>query len=279
MPGVVRTSNSALKKDPPEIIGLVPAAGKASRLSPLPFSKELYPVTLFPEAAGEEPKPKGVCLHLLRGMQRAGAGKVFIVIRKGKWDIPGYLGDGEHLNLHIAYLMMGVPDGVPYTLDQAFPFSKDAIVTFGFPDIIFQPKDAFSQLLARQSERNSDMVLGLFTADNPRDVDMVDIHPDGRVRDIQIKPMETRLRYTWLMAVWTPVFSSFMHDFVRTGWNGTTEGTEMSRFGQAGELFMGTIIQSAVDRDLRIDSVVFENGKYLDMGSPESIAKAMRFHL
>ncbi len=44
-----------------EIIGLIPAAGQATRLAPLPCSKELYPIGL--ERGGA--RPKVVCEYLL----------------------------------------------------------------------------------------------------------------------------------------------------------------------------------------------------------------------
>lgn len=196
------------------VVGLVPAGGKASRLSPLPFSKELYPVGFRSVDESGAMRPKVVCHYLLERMSFAAITKAYMIIRKGKWDLPGYLMDGKMLNMHLAYLMMDLPFGVPYTLDQAYPFVRDDVVAFGFPDIIFQPNDAFVRLLARQTESDADMVLGLFTADHPHKVDMVDQEADGRICGIQIKPDCTDLHYTWLIAVWTPNFTHFMHEYV-----------------------------------------------------------------
>ena len=64
------------------------------------------------------------------------------------------------MNMQLAYLMMHLLFGVPYTLDQAYSFVQDALVAIGFPDIIFQPDDAFVRLLARQAATNADVVLG-----------------------------------------------------------------------------------------------------------------------
>ena len=196
------------------IVGLVPAGGTGARLSPLPCSKELYPVGFRSVDESGTLRPKVVCHYLLERMRLAAITKAYMIIREGKWDIPGYLKDGKMLNMHLAYLMMDLPFGVPYTLDQAYPFVQDAVVAFGFPDIIFQPDDAFVRLLARQSESNADIVLGLFNASRPHKVDMVDLEPDGRICGIQIKPTRTDLRYTWLIAVWTPNFTRFMHEYV-----------------------------------------------------------------
>ena len=68
------------------------------------------------------------------------------------------------LDMHLSYLLMELPFGVPFTLDEAHHFVKNMIVVFGFPDIIFQPDNAFIQLLARQAATNADIVLGIFPA-------------------------------------------------------------------------------------------------------------------
>jgi glucose-1-phosphate thymidylyltransferase len=41
------------------------------------------------------------------------------------------------------------------------------------------------------------------------------------------------------------------------------------------ELFVGDVIQSAFENDIQVDSVVFKNGDYLDIGTPEDIVKAV----
>ena len=148
-----------------DIFGLIPAAGRATRLSPLPCSKELYPIGFRRIDEDGSLRPKVVCHYLLEKMQTAGIRNVYIVLREGKWDIPSYFGNGTMLDMRIAYLMMHLPFGVPYTLDQAYPFVKNAIVATGFPDIIFNHDRAFEKLLNRQADTNADVVLGLFSTD------------------------------------------------------------------------------------------------------------------
>ena len=43
---------------------------------------------------------------------------------------------------------------------------------------------------------------------------MVDIDPEGKIRNIVIKPQLTELSLTWGVAVWTPIFTKFMHRYV-----------------------------------------------------------------
>jgi glucose-1-phosphate thymidylyltransferase len=250
-----------------EVIGLIPAAGRAKRISPLPCSKELYPVGIWRSPSEKEGRPKVVCHYLLEKMRAAGINRAYIVLRQGKWDIPAYLGDGELLNMQLAYLMMGLPYGVPYTLDQAYPFVQNHLVAFGFPDILFQPDDAFVQLLAKKVASNPDIMLGLFPADSPQKVDMVNLDENGRVRQIEIKPRQTQLRFTWGIAVWTPVFTAFMHEHL-AGLKGPTTSEP--------ELSMGHVIDAAVSSDLKVGGIIVSSDPYLDIGTPENLLKAIR---
>lgn len=170
------------------IVGLIPAAGQASRIAPLPCSKELFPIG-FRDVKGKRGRDVKVVSHyVLEKLSAAGVRRAYIVLREGKWDIPKYFGDGSALEMHLACLTMGVPDGPPYTLNQACPFIEQSFVAFGFPDILFRPDDAFVQLFARQGATRADLVLRLFQAHNSCEMDMVETAPIGVVRSIQIKP-------------------------------------------------------------------------------------------
>jgi glucose-1-phosphate thymidylyltransferase len=169
-----------------------------------------------------------------------------------------------------------LPFGAPYTVDQAYPFVQDSLVALGFPDVIFQPDDAFVQLLARQAATNADIVLGLFPAHQPQKCDMVDVDNEGRVSRIVIKPLETHLRYTWMIAVWTPVFTHFMHDYVTAIQKENEQDGAGSNMPEQPELFVGDVIQAAIHNDLRVETVLFPDGTYLDIGTPDNLVKAVR---
>jgi glucose-1-phosphate thymidylyltransferase len=248
-----------------EIIGLIPAAGQATRIAPLPCSKEIYPVGLRSEAGGV--RPKVVCHDLLENMARAGIRKVYVVLRTGKWDIPAYLGDGSAFHLHLAYLMMRLPFGPPYSLDQAYPFVLHNLVALGFPDILCEPDDAFVHLLAHQTKTGADIVLGLFPTDQPETCDMVATDHAGRATQIFIKPSSTDLQYTWLIAVWTPAFTQFLHDHLAAAMTLVEAGTLPQR-----ETHVGDVIQAAIEAGLHVNTVLFRNGWYLDIGTPEGLA-------
>lgn len=160
-----------------EIIGLIPAAGKAERISPLLCSKELYPIGFRFVGQGKSMRPKVVSHFLLDKMRKANILKSYIIIRDGKWDIPAYFGNGKMVDMDLAYLLMDLPFGVPFTLDQGYPFVHHAKVAFGFPDIIFEPDDAFVKLIEKQESsgaegrlfgpagQDGDIIPGIFHGD------------------------------------------------------------------------------------------------------------------
>ena len=254
-----------------EVIGLVPAAGLGHRISPLPCSKELYPVGFRQIDEKGTLSPKVVSHYLLEKMKLAGVSKAFVVLRDGKWDIPKYFGNGGILDMNLAYLMMGLPYGAPYTADQAYPFLQNSLVAFGFPDILFGPDDAYSHLLKRQTVTHADIVLGVFLADRPDTMDMVDVDEDGGVRSLVIKPSRTTLRYAWILAVWTPVFTRYQHEFLKKH----LQEVVVSGRVQQGELAVGHVIQAAIQDGVRGQAVIFSDHRYLDIGTSGNLFKAV----
>ncbi len=270
------TNRNRDKKDHQEVIGLIPAGGRATRIAPLPCSKELYPIGFRQVEKDGSLRPKVICHYLLEKMRLAGITKTYIVLRDGKWDIPAYLGNGKILNMSIAYLMMDLPFGAPYTLDQAYPFVQDAIVALGFPDILFQPDDAFVQLLERQAETNADIVLGLFPTDQPQKWDMIDLDENERIRRFVIKPCKTHLRYTWTIAVWTPVFTHFMHKYLATLQEVSERDNSGINASEQRELFVGDVMQAAITSNLRVQGVLFPDDTCTDIGTPDDLFKVIR---
>jgi glucose-1-phosphate thymidylyltransferase len=245
-----------------EVIGLIPAAGRAERLGPLPCSKELLPVGFRETPQG--PAPKVACHYLLERFRAAGIRRVYMVLHESKWDVPRYLGTGEIADVALAYLAIPGSRSVPETLDRACPFVAGSLVALGFPDVLFQPEDAYARLIERQAATGADLVLGLFPATRCQTTDMVDLGPDGRVRGIEIRPATTALRYNWLIAVWGPAFTRHLHEAVR------------SAPASERELQIGAVVQSAVEAGLHVAGVEFPEGSYRDIGTPEELAAAMR---
>lgn len=261
-----------------DLVGVIPAAGTASRLGRLPCSKELLPFGFHKDGIGKRLQPKSVSQYLLERMQLADVSKVYIILRKGKWDIPNYFGDGALLNINIAYLLMDLPFGVPFTVDQAYPYIKDSIIVFGFPDIIFEPEDAYRPLLSVLNASDADIVLGLFEATQPSQEDMVHLNRLGRVEAIEIKPSVTNLKYTWSIAVWTPRFTDFLHDFVMNLKTKLERNDSYKSSFKKNEWFLGDVIKAAIQKKMHLKGVQIPKGRYLDIGTPDNLVRAVRDH-
>jgi glucose-1-phosphate thymidylyltransferase len=241
---------------------LIPAAGYATRLGPLPCSKEVLSVGTYDAPDG--PKPKAIMHYLLEKFRRAGITEACVVLREGKWDIPAYFQDGAIVDMRLAYLAVPPTAGPPYTLDYAYPFVRDAIVALGFPDILFEPNDAYVKLLEHRTRTNADVALGLFPSDRPDTADVVAVGADGRIERILIKPEHTTLRQTWGIAVWTPAFTEFLHRRL----------LPRTALIEPTELHVGNVIQAAIDAGMRIEGLTLSDQPFLDIGVPEQLARA-----
>lgn len=253
-----------------KLIGIIPAAGHASRISPIPCSKEIFPIG-FQNREGET-EIRVAASALLESFHEAMVDQVYMIIRKGKWDIPQYLGTGIDTECSLAYLVTDPTKGTHYTIDLAYRFVKDHIVLLGFPDILFKPQNAFTFLLEKLQKTGADIVLGLFEATNPQGADMLEIDPEGRLIKIDIKPEETSLKYTWIIAVWTPAFSEYLHEFVCTI-EGSSSENNMS--ASEGEVFIGDVIRHALKDGLDIETVLFPEGEYTDIGTVPDLKQAL----
>lgn len=258
----------SMKDNTHNIVGIIPAAGNASRISPIPCSKEIFPVGF--EGSGEQ-QIKVAASYLLESFSEAGTDQIYMVTRKGKWDILQFLGTGLQPDYTLSYIVTDPTPGTHYTIDLTYRFVRDKMVLLGFPDILFTPKNAFVQLLNKQKQTAADVVLGLFKATNHRKADMVDFDDQGRIRNIVIKPEQTSLIYTWTIAVWTPVFSNYLHKIVTDMDIGKSPVS-----GQNEEIFIGDIIQAAIQQGMNVESVLFPDGKFLDIGTVPDLKRVLQ---
>jgi glucose-1-phosphate thymidylyltransferase len=250
----------------PDTVGLIPAAGLAKRAGQLPCSKELFPIWI--EDNQKTIRPVAACEILLTNMRLSGISRAHVILRKGKWDIPAYLGPGDSLGLSLSYFIMGLSFGVPYTLDQTYAHIRDSRIALGFPDILFDEAEAYRACLTRQSEQGADVVLGAFPADQPSQMDMIDVANGGAVRRILVKPARSSLELAWAIAVWTSSFTEFLHSFL---------ARHRPRAEAAPELFIGDVIQGAIDRGMKVDAVCVSEKPFLDIGTPEGLLRSLSF--
>jgi glucose-1-phosphate thymidylyltransferase len=248
-----------------EAVGLIPAAGIGSRLGKLPFSKEITP--LYSETGLTV-----VSENLIRYFRKGGIEQLYFIIRKGKWDIPEFYGDGSMHGVHIGYLLMNLPFGTPFTISQALPFIGDKPVALGFPDILFEPEDAFAHLKKKFDEAAADLVLGIVPSVHYLRSDMIEFDMHGRMADLVIKQNRPDLKYSWFIAFWTPSFSRFLMKELEMILSKDPEG-RIAENGKMREIYMGDIFRAAIRSGMKTDYLLFPEGSYTDMGTREELKK------
>lgn len=165
-----------------DIVGVVPAAGHATRLQPLEGSKEVLPV-------GGKP----VMDYLVERMRKGGCTRLRVVTRADKTDVIAH-----SLELD-AELVLAEPASVSESLSAGMQgLAPDHIVLIGFPDTIWEPQDAY-QVLVRAVKDGCDAALGLFRirASDLSRSDVVTLDDGGRVVAVDVKPARPSADWVW----------------------------------------------------------------------------------
>src|ERR671934_2726284 len=98
--------------------GIVPAAGRGSRIQPLAFSKELLPVGSRSDKGVD--RPCAVSEYLIERLILGGADKICFVISPGKSDILEYFG-ARYESAELAYVVQPEPSGLCDAIFRANP--------------------------------------------------------------------------------------------------------------------------------------------------------------
>lgn len=169
--------------------GIVPAAGRGSRIQPLAFSKELLPVGSRITNGVE--RPCAVSEYLVERMIAAGADKIGFVIAAGKSDIMEYYG-GACGEAAAVYVVQPQPAGLCDAIFQAAPLiAPDEDVLVGLPDTVWMPRDGFSSL------PDGAFSFLLFPVETPSMFDAVVTDDRGRVVEIQVKRTYPTTKWIW----------------------------------------------------------------------------------
>ena len=254
-----------------EITGLIPAGGLAERLGKLPCSKEILP---YVDDSG---RITVISANLIRYYRLAGIRNTCFIVRKEKKDIQAYFGNGSAHGVNITFLPMKVPYGTPFTLNDAYPLVRNKIVALGFPDILFQPENAFGMLKDRFLKSADTVILGVVPCKNSISSDMIEFNPDKTISDIIIKQNRPDLKYGWFIAMWKPAFTDYMKRFLKQLLKQQPEGKIRSDDGKLREPYVGDVIRHAMTDGLKTGYLLFETGFFADAGTPEGLKNLLRF--
>jgi glucose-1-phosphate thymidylyltransferase len=167
--------------------GVIPAAGRGSRIQPLAFSKELLPIGSRITSGVE--RPCAVSEYLLERMVLGGVTRFCFVVGPSKSDIIEYFGD-SYAGIPIAYVVQPRPDGLCDAVFRAEIVTSCDDVVIGLPDTVWFPKSALADL--------SPDVLSflLFPVERPEFFDAV-VTEGELVREIQVKQKDCASSWVW----------------------------------------------------------------------------------
>jgi glucose-1-phosphate thymidylyltransferase len=161
-------------------VGVIPAAGSAERLQPLPCSKEVYPI-----------RDRPVMDYVAERMRAADPRELRVVTRPDKRDVI------EHAEALGAEIVTGAPGSLAVSIALGLRGLERAdIVLVGLPDTLWEPIDGFVKLL-EQIDAGADAALGIFESEEPERSDVVVLDEHGSVRRIHVKEPDPPSNLVW----------------------------------------------------------------------------------
>jgi glucose-1-phosphate thymidylyltransferase len=161
------------------IVGVIPAAGRATRLQPLPGSKEMLRV-------GGRP----MIDRLVERMTAGHAEEIRVVTRRDKSDVV------RHARAIGAAVIEGEPASVAESVSLGIQtLADDDIVLIGFPDTLWEPVEGFEHLVTALGDL--DAALGLFRTTDLARSDVVVLDDAGLVTEIAVKPKRPQSDLIW----------------------------------------------------------------------------------
>ncbi len=150
------TACGRLRHSPIMVIGVIPAAGHATRLGGEHGSKEAI------ELAG-----RPLLDYLVESLRAAPCSEIRLVTRPEKADVI------ELARARGLTVIVASPENVARSLALGVAGCDDEdVVCFGFPDCLWEPVDGFATLVAAV-ERGDEIALGLFRTNEPESYDPV----------------------------------------------------------------------------------------------------------
>jgi glucose-1-phosphate thymidylyltransferase len=219
------------------IVGILPAAGYATRLQPLHLSKEIYPI-------GGRP----IMDYVVDRMRAAGCTEFRVITRPEKRDVIS----------HVERIGGRVILEYPKTVSESFAagirgLPPEDVVLIGWPDTLWEPEWGYRPLVqAVRAGRAA--ALGLFEID-PSDLPRSDVvtfdSETGRVERIDVKPARPPSTWVWGCAA---AEARQLSGLAQTEW----PGEYFDQLCRTGAEIVGVPLSNV----------------WLDVGTPESLQRA-----
>ena len=237
-------------------IGLIPAAGRGSRLNWF-APKELFPFDY--EKVGGKYFFTPLSRHVFDLMRIAMAEPIFFVISSSKAPLLGYYGDGSQFGTNLAYLVQEKPRGLANVIGMISDFcSANDIVIFGMPDTIMKPRNVFPVLINKLCDVDADVCVGLFRAAHPERFGTVILTGTGEFVTCEDKPLTPKSKWFWGALAFRKRFA---------------EVCKTTRPRNNKEVQVADALNLSKRRGLGIAVHKFSDGAYYDLGTPENVVR------
>lgn len=174
----------------PKVFGILPMAGKGSRIQPIAFSKELYPVSFGS-------KHFAISEFTIRSMARAHVHEIKLVVHPNKLDIANYYAHTKYPVSVYFYASKSLPESCLFPING---LRDDDICLFGLPDTLFTPLDAFAKI-KKDLLSGVDLSLGIFQVEDGSKYDSVKWNEiSGKLEGVLVKtnpPLSN-----WIWGIW-----------------------------------------------------------------------------
>lgn len=240
--------------------GVIPAAGKGSRLFPLTkaIPKEMTQVAGMPLIA-----------HAIKCLQAANVDNIVIVTGEKKGALIDYVNAvSNHLKIKVAYVSQEEPKGLANAIGCAEHIilpEENFVVVFG--DTILEPKSTMSELIKKHEKEKAFATILLYPVKDPSRYGVVNMVENGKIVDLFEKPDKStaeKYKYgdTWYAISGGLVLNSKIFDYIR-----------QTKPGAKGEFQITDSIKLALKDGKPIYGVVHK-GLWFDVGTPETILLA-----
>lgn len=241
------------------MLGIVPAAGAATRMQPWPSSKELLPIGFAPRRDGAA-RLLPISEYLLDRMRAAGAERICLVVSGAKSDLLTYYAQTDFA-ARLVFVLQPRPSGLCDAVFRAAPLvNPEEKVLVGLPDTIWYPR------LALAATPSTQVHLVTFPASSPEEFDAVipsDTDP-ARVARVEVKRPGPASRRVW--GAITAPGAAFLR--LRQLW--LERGAQDQYLGDLLNAWIRTGEPVSCDR---------AGTEYWDVGTPSGYARAWQAHL
>ncbi len=236
--------------------GLIPAAGKGTRMRPFTraYPKELLPVG-----------KKAVIEHAIDALRLADIDDICIIVGHKQHAILDYLGSGEELGVQLTYAVQDERNGLATAVGAGERVIDGEPFAVVLGDSFFNPKDFVGELRNYHEEEGADVTIGAVEVEDPTSYGIIDAdgHSEGVANGLVEKPGKGEAPSNLAIAG-VYIFEPEIFDAI-----------DRTEKGKGGEYQLTDSIRVMMEdgMDVRYKHIP---GEWIDVGTPERLKRANR---